>query len=260
MNRKPNVHPRKQFTFYRSYLDALAPQPYEIQAEALLSVCRYALYGDEPKTLSPNARTIFELIRPTVDSGRRKADAGALGAASRWQMDGKGQTDGKGQMDGKGQIDSKGQTDGEIEIEKEKEIEIDSESDSKAIAAAVEKMITDFSGGDAATAAVLREYVSMREEMSGKQMSPAVLRLALDDLSRLTPDKAAQSAIVGRSVKKRWTSFYPLQAATGKKNPAERAQQRETGNGPNKDSLEYRAVMRMMGTPPDGGGNRDGNE
>ena len=246
MNRKPNVHPRKQFTFYRSYLDALAPQPYEIQAEALLSVCRYALYGDEPKTLSPNARTIFELIRPTVDSGRRKADNGALGAASRWQTDGKGQTDSKGQTDG--------------EIEKEIEKEIDSESDSKAIASAVEKMIMDFSERNAATAAALREYVSMREEMSGKQMSPAVLRLALDDLSRLTPDKAAQSAIVGKSVKKRWTSFYPLQAATGKKNPAERAQQRETGNGPDRDSLEYRAVMRMMGTPPEGGGNSDGNE
>ena len=257
MNKRPNIHPRKQFTFYRSYLDALAPQPYEIQAEALLSVCRYALYGDEPKTLSPNARTIFELIRPTVDSGRRKADNGALGAASRWQTDGKGQTD--------GEI--------EIEKEKEKEIEIDSESDSKAIAFAVEKILTDFSGGDAATAAVLREYVSMREEMSGKQMSPAVLRLALDDLSGLTPDKAAQSAIVRKSVSKRWTSFYPLQAAqestnavnnvksyAGKKNPAERAQRRETDGGPDKSSLEYRAVMRMMGTPPDGGGNPDGNE
>ena len=270
MNKRPNIHPRKQFTFYRSYLDALAPQPYEIQAEALLSVCRYALYGDEPKTLSPNARTIFELIRPTVDSGRRKADAGALGAASRWQMDGKGQTDGKGQMDGKGQ------TDGEIEIEKEPEIELefDSESDSKAIAAvAVEKMITDFSGGNSATADALREYAAMREKKNGKQLSPTVLRLALDDLARLTPDRDAQTAIVRKSVEKRWTSFYAPEvgpestnAANNeksydrKKNPAERAQRREMGGGPDKSSLEYRAVMRMMGTPPDGGGNPDGNE
>ena len=261
MNKRPNIHPRKQFTFYRSYLDALTPQPYEIQAEALLSVCRYALYGDEPKTLSPNARTIFELIRPTVDSGRRKADNGALGAASRWQTD------------GKGQIDGKGQTDGEIEIEKEKEIEIDSESDSKAIAAAVEKMITDFSGGNAATADALREYAAMREKKNGKQLSPTVLRLALDDLARLTPDRDAQTAIVRKSVEKRWTSFYAPEVGSestnaanneksydGKKNPEERAQRREMGGGPDKGSLEYRAVMRMMGTPPEGGGNSDGNE
>ena len=158
-------------------------------------------------------------------------------------------------------------------VEKEKEIEIDSESDSKAIAAAVEKMITDFSGGDAATADALREYAAMREKKNGKQLSPTVLRLALDDLARLTPDRDAQTAIVRKSVEKRWTSFYAPEvgpestnAANNeksydrKKNPAERAQRREMGGGPDKSSLEYRAVMRMMGTPPDGGGNPDGNE
>ena len=52
---------RKQFTFYSSYWDAIQPLPKKQQAEILLAICDYA------------ASVAFNLIRPTLDSGRNKA-------------------------------------------------------------------------------------------------------------------------------------------------------------------------------------------
>ena len=65
---------RKQFTFYASYWEAIQPLPKKQQAEILLAICDYALNEKEPtKALSPAASVAFNLIRPTLDSGRNKA-------------------------------------------------------------------------------------------------------------------------------------------------------------------------------------------
>lgn len=63
---------RKQFTWYRSYYDALKEIPAEEFRDIVLAVCAYALDGEEPE-LSGVARAIFTLIRPTLEVGRSKA-------------------------------------------------------------------------------------------------------------------------------------------------------------------------------------------
>lgn len=63
---------RKQFTWYRSYYDALKELPAEEFRDIVLAVCAYALDGEEPE-LSGVARAIFTLIRPTLEVGRSKA-------------------------------------------------------------------------------------------------------------------------------------------------------------------------------------------
>lgn len=63
---------RKQFTFYRSYYEALKTLPAEDFKAAILAVCAYALDEEEPN-LSGVPHAIFTLIRPTLDSGRIKA-------------------------------------------------------------------------------------------------------------------------------------------------------------------------------------------
>ena len=70
---------RKQFTFYKSYYDAISELPKKDQAALILAVCAYALYEESPKGLSIAASTAFKLIKPTLDSGRKKAESGALG-------------------------------------------------------------------------------------------------------------------------------------------------------------------------------------
>lgn len=64
---------RKQFTWYRSYYDALKELPAEEFRDIVLAVCAYALDGEEPE-LSGVARSIFTLIRPTLEVGRSKAE------------------------------------------------------------------------------------------------------------------------------------------------------------------------------------------
>lgn len=67
---------RKQFTFYRSYYEAVKVLPKKEQTAVLLAICGYALDGIEPN-LSGTAKGIFELTRPTLDAARRKAEGGA---------------------------------------------------------------------------------------------------------------------------------------------------------------------------------------
>ena len=64
---------RKQFTWYRSYYDALKEIPAEEFRSIVLAVCAYALDGEEAE-LSGVARAIFTLIRPTLEVGRSKAE------------------------------------------------------------------------------------------------------------------------------------------------------------------------------------------
>ena len=124
---------RKQFTFYKSYYDAISELPKKDQAALILAVCAYALYETPPKGLSIAASTAFKLIKPTLDSGRRKAENGALGGSSRPskpQANGK-QTESKTEAKRK-QSESKSkanrkQGESASEKEREKEIEIEYE-------------------------------------------------------------------------------------------------------------------------------------
>ena len=63
---------RNQFTFYRSYYEALKHLPKRDRAEVLMAVISYALDEVEP-SLSGVPLSVFTLIKPTLDTGRNKA-------------------------------------------------------------------------------------------------------------------------------------------------------------------------------------------
>lgn len=73
---------RNQFTFYRSYYDSLVELPDEEQAQTLLAIIRYAIYGSLPEKLSVSGKIAFNLVKPTLDSSRKKAAAGRAGGCS----------------------------------------------------------------------------------------------------------------------------------------------------------------------------------
>lgn len=70
---------RKQFTFYRSYYEAISCLPKEEQCAVILAVAAYALDETEP-TLEGTAKAIFSLIRPTLDSEIRESREGRTSA------------------------------------------------------------------------------------------------------------------------------------------------------------------------------------
>ena len=131
--------PRNQFTFYRSYYDAIQALSKRDQSALILAVCAYAIYETEPKGLSNAAYTAFNLIKPTLDSGRKKAESGALGGqASGKPSESKPQANGK-QSGSKPQANRKQgenarEKEGEKEIEYEIEIEAEAEDEASAYA------------------------------------------------------------------------------------------------------------------------------
>lgn len=139
---------RKQFTFYRSFYEALCLITDKAErADAIDAICRYALDGEPPdmEALSDTAKVVMVLIRPVLDTARRKAEGGMH---SRKSPEGCEQDESKivvrpgqdkskmsvrcGQEDGnKGEKEkeSEKEIEIEIEIETEKEIELETETE-----------------------------------------------------------------------------------------------------------------------------------
>ena len=110
---------RKQFTFYRSYYEALRKLPEELRLGALEAVIGYALDGTEPDCLSDMQEMAFLLIKPTLDAGRKMAAGGAKGKPKK--SSGKGR-----QKEGEKEVERED----EKEKENENEIENETEDDS----------------------------------------------------------------------------------------------------------------------------------
>ena len=122
---------RNQFTFYRSYYEALKHLNKRDRAQVLMAVIAYALDETVP-ALTGVPLSVFTLIKPTLDSGRNKAK----------NRLGKGGTKGE-------QRRNEGEGEGEAEIEAEAEREGKGEGESEGEAPA---------GPDPAAAAVLAAY------------------------------------------------------------------------------------------------------
>lgn len=113
---------RDQFTFYRSYYEALNDLPEKERAKVLFALLAYALDEEEPNELSGVCSACFKLIRPTLDSGRIKA-ANRKNKPTTNQKQTKNKTKTNEEQNRK-------EKEGEKEVEREIEIEIESEYDS----------------------------------------------------------------------------------------------------------------------------------
>lgn len=104
---------RCQFTFYRSYYEALMELPEQERYGVLYAIIAYGLDGTAPSGLTPVQKAVFILVKPTLDTGRKKASNGKQGGSK---------TKAK-----RKQTVSKGEKEVEKENEKELEIEIEDE-------------------------------------------------------------------------------------------------------------------------------------
>lgn len=144
---------REQFTFYRSYYEALKHLPKRDRADVLMAVIGYALDEEVPK-LSGVPLSVFTLIRPTLDSGRNKARNRVIKRGTKQE-----QTDNKSEQTCK-------EKEGEVEREKEREGECEVEGDSP--------LVTPPAPPTNETAAVLSDYLN--------RVNPAASPASLDEL------------------------------------------------------------------------------
>lgn len=100
---------RDQFTFYRSFWEALKALPKKDQLPFVMAICSYALDGEsKPLTSAPYAS--FLLVKPILDKASKKAANGKQGGS-------------KPKANGKQGGSKPEQTESNIEGEKEREIE-----------------------------------------------------------------------------------------------------------------------------------------
>jgi hypothetical protein len=90
---------RKQFTFYRSFYEAVNVLPREIRLDVFEAIMKYALDKIEPEGLNCYQTSSFMLVRPILDSAWEKAEAGQKGGstpkANRKQNESKGEEEKK---------------------------------------------------------------------------------------------------------------------------------------------------------------------
>lgn len=123
---------RSQYTFYESfYKAAKSIKSKSVRCDLYDMICRYALYGEEPdiEKLPDAVAMAYELIKPTLNASRRKAENGKRGGASKIVDSKPKQTQSKPKQteanDKQGETAS--EKENEIEKEKENEIEIENE-------------------------------------------------------------------------------------------------------------------------------------
>ena len=116
---------RKQFTFYESFYKSLSRiKKKQDRADAYDIICAYALFNEEPDLdkLPDSVAVAFDLIRPVLDSARKKAVSGKQGG-SKPQANSK-QTGSKLKQSAR---EKEKEKEVEVEIENEEEIEIENE-------------------------------------------------------------------------------------------------------------------------------------
>ena len=107
---------RQQFTFYRSFWEAVKGLERKDQLPVLSAVIEYALDSKEPQGLTKTQTAFFLLTKPTLDASRRKAESGKQGGSKRKQTEAsEKQTVSKKEKENK--------KENEIEIEREGEKE-----------------------------------------------------------------------------------------------------------------------------------------
>nr|DAV05337.1 MAG TPA: Putative primosome component [Caudoviricetes sp.] len=143
---------RKQFTFYGSYLDAIMHiKDEKTRCEAFEAVCKYGIKGEVPDfdSISDMAAIIFDLVRPTLDTGARKSASGRAGGRAKQNEKAKANFDDNKAVESKAEANEskveakKSKMEAEVvveeangskndfsasEIEKEVEVEIEKES------------------------------------------------------------------------------------------------------------------------------------
>lgn len=114
---------RKQFTFYRSYYEAIKKLSARRRLGVLEAVIAYGLDGTEPESLDAVQEMAFKLIRPTLDAGHRMAAGGRRAKVSKSLPKGMAKEGEK-------------EKENEIETEIENEIEIENETETERYAGA----------------------------------------------------------------------------------------------------------------------------
>lgn len=121
---------RDRFTFFASYFDAINDLNEEDQLAMFKAICRYGLSGEMPD-LEGVSSTIFKLILPVLETGRKRSKSGKTGG-SKSKKESKEETKGKQKESKKVAKEKQSASDMEQEQEQEQDKDVEVYQDAHA--------------------------------------------------------------------------------------------------------------------------------
>lgn len=210
---------RSNFTFYESF--AAAAKRIKKKSERCDfydAIVSYALYGEEQdmESMPDMVAIAIELIKPNLDSSRRKAENGKQGGKPK--ANGK-QTESKNDFafaNGESKTDfaspdgeSKKEKEIEIEIENKKEIEGESEGETRKAVKKKRDVFEEFAASDKELLKALRDFEQMRVKIK-KPLTDRAKEMVIDKLKTFPPDQWVQ--ILEQSVMHDWQGLFELKS------------------------------------------------
>ena len=118
---------RKQFTFYESFYGSLLEMPLEDALPTLWVIVTYGLYGRKPRIpLSAPGKAVFKLIKPVLDSARKKSEGAVKGNKMRCRSKTKPVPGCCPDSAQEKEVEIENEIENEVEVEEEEEIEKES--------------------------------------------------------------------------------------------------------------------------------------
>ena len=168
---------REQFTFYRSFWEAIRSlKRKDDRLAALEAICAYALDGEE-RDMTDVAAGMFILIKPVLDSAEKKSNGGKTKGS---KAEDTGKTKGSKAEDTGKEKEGEDEKEGEIEVEVEKENECSSflEEDARAHSASLTFFLDRLN--PAPSSSVIGELMAFREKL-GEEVTLHALHIAVDE-------------------------------------------------------------------------------
>lgn len=147
---------RGQFTFYRSFWDAMKSLPKKDQLQFVTAVCGYVFDGADVSVSGP-AVAAFLLVKPVLDKASKRAESGKKGVSKREAN--------------RKQTPSEGEKEKEVEVEEEVEVEVENEVLKKPLPCGRGTKSPDHTP---AAAAVVADYLN--------RVNPSASDIALEEL------------------------------------------------------------------------------
>ena len=76
-----DLEPRKSFSFFISYWEAIEELPEKEQLPVLKAIIKYAFFDEEPTHFKGIKRAVFLLVKPTLDKSKQKSVNGKQGGS-----------------------------------------------------------------------------------------------------------------------------------------------------------------------------------
>ncbi len=207
--------------------------PKKEREPVIMAILAYALDGESTE-LSGVGSAIFSLVKPTLDTGRKKAEVGKQGG-SKTKANQK-QSESKPEAKAK-QTASEKEREKEGEKEKEKEIENESYIPPKP------------PKGDMTPLEIAMDDFAKARKAMKKPLTDKARELTLSELEKLAPGNDAKKiAILNQSIQRGWQGVFPLKSDQGKTGPKIKTPYDGIRSNANPDDGDY--LMKILGGKP----------